>query len=188
LAVNNNLNFKRKPRYVEKKQDYDYKVVEIKRVTKVVKGGRNFRFAALIVVGDESGRVGYGLGKASEVVEAIRKGKEKAKKNMMFIERNSHESVFHSTVGKHGSTKVIIMPAADGTGVIAGGPARIVMELAGIKNIRTKNIGSNNKRNVLNATFVGLKNLLTPKSVADLRGKTVREILGKNNSKVSVTS
>ncbi|MDR1150769.1 MAG: 30S ribosomal protein S5 [Clostridiales bacterium] len=170
------------------KQDYKDKVVEIKRVTKVVKGGRNFSFAALVVIGDEAGRVGYGLGKASEVIEAIRKGKEKAKKNILFVERNYNNSVFHSIIGRHGSAKVIVMPASDGTGVIAGGPSRIVMELAGIKNIRTKNTGSNNKRNVINATFDALKNLLTPKSVAYSREKSIREILGKNKNNVNITS
>jgi ribosomal protein S5, bacterial/organelle type len=154
------------------------KVVTINRVTKVVKGGRNFRFAALVVVGDENGHVGVGLGKASEVIEAIRKGKENAKKNMIFIERNSHDSVYHEIIGKFGSSSVLMKPAAEGTGIIAGGPVRIVMELAGIRNIRTKSIGSNNKRNVVNATMEGLKNIMTPKHVAKLRGKSVKEIFG----------
>lgn len=158
--------------------DLKDKVVTINRVTKVVKGGRNFRFAALVVVGDENGHVGVGLGKASEVIEAIRKGKEDAKKNLIYIERNSNDSVYHEIVGKFGSSNVLMKPAAEGTGVIAGGPVRIVMELAGIRNIRTKSIGSNNKRNVVNATMEGLKNIKTPKQIARLRGKSVEEILG----------
>ena len=158
--------------------DLKDKVVTINRVTKVVKGGRNFRFAALVVVGDENGHVGVGLGKASEVVEAIRKGKEDAKKNLIYIERNSNDSVYHEIIGKFGSSNVLMKPASEGTGVIAGGPVRIVMELAGIRNIRTKSIGSNNKRNVVNATMEGLKNIKTPKQIARLRGKSVEEILG----------
>ncbi len=158
--------------------DLKDKVVTINRVTKVVKGGRNFRFAALVVVGDENGHVGVGLGKASEVVEAIRKGKEDAKKNLIYIERNSHDSIYHEVIGKFGSSSVLMKPAAEGTGVIAGGPVRIVMELAGIRNIRTKSIGSNNKRNVVNATMEGLKNIMTPKQIARLRGKSIEEILG----------
>lgn len=158
--------------------DLKDKVVTINRVTKVVKGGRNFRFAALVVVGDENGHVGVGLGKASEVVEAIRKGKEDAKKNLIYIERNSNDSIYHEVIGKFGSSSVLMKPAAEGTGVIAGGPVRIVMELAGIRNIRTKSIGSNNKRNVVNATMEGLRNIMTPKQIARLRGKSIEEILG----------
>lgn len=158
--------------------DLKDKVVTINRVTKVVKGGRNFRFAALVVVGDENGHVGVGLGKASEVIEAIRKGKEDAKKNLVFIERNSNDSVYHEIIGKFSSSSVLMKPAAEGTGVIAGGPVRIIMELAGIRNIRTKSIGSNNKRNVVNATMEGLKSIMTPKQVARLRGKSIEEILG----------
>ncbi|MFV0503254.1 MAG: 30S ribosomal protein S5 [Lachnospirales bacterium] len=153
-------------------------VVTINRVTKVVKGGRTFRFAALVVVGDGNGHVGVGLGKASEVPEAIRKGREDAKKNLIFIERNEEDSVYHEIHGKFGSADVLIKPAAEGTGVIAGGPARAVLELAGIRNIRAKSLGSNNKRNVVLATVEGLRGIMTPEQVAKLRGKTVEEILG----------
>lgn len=154
------------------------KVVTIKRVTKVVKGGRNFRFAALVVVGDEQGHVGVGLGKATEIPDAIRKGKEDAMKNIIYIERNENDSVYHEVIGKFGSSNVLLKPAPAGTGVIAGGPVRIVLELAGVKNIRTKSLGSNNKRNVVNATVEGLKAMTTPERVAKLRGKSVEEVLG----------
>ncbi|HCT64925.1 MAG TPA: 30S ribosomal protein S5 [Lachnospiraceae bacterium] len=153
-------------------------VVTINRVTKVVKGGRTFRFAALVVVGDENGHVGCGLGKASEIPDAIRKGKEDAMKNIIYIERNDVDSLYHGTTGVSGSASVLLMPAAEGTGVIAGGPARAVLELAGIRNIRTKSLGSNNKRNVVSATIAGLANITTPEKIAKLRGKSVEEILG----------
>lgn len=153
------------------------KVVAIKRVTKVVKGGRNMRFAALVVVGDGAGHVGAGLGKAAEVPEAIRKGKEDAIKNMVSIARDANESVTHDIIGKFGSAEVLLKKAPEGTGIIAGGPARIVCELAGIKNIRTKSLGSNNKQNVVLATIEGLKSLKTPEQVAAARGKSVEEIL-----------
>jgi len=152
------------------------KVVTINRVTKVVKGGRTFRFAALVVVGDEAGHVGVGLGKASEVPEAIRKGKEDAKKNMIYIDLNENASLYHQINAKFGASKVLLKPAAEGTGIIAGGPVRIVMELAGIRNIRTKSLGSNNKRNVVNATIEGLKTMKTPSEVARLRGKSIEEL------------
>lgn len=154
------------------------RVVTIKRVTKVVKGGRTFRFAALVVVGDENGHVGVGLGKASEVSEAIRKGKEDAKKNLITIERNQDDSIYHEMIGDFGSASVLFRPAREGTGVIAGGPVRAVCELAGIRNVRTKSLGSNNKRNVVNAAIEGLKALTTPEKVARLRGKSIEEILG----------
>ncbi len=154
------------------------KVVNISRVTKVVKGGRTFRFAALVVVGDENGHVGVGVGKSTEIPEAIRKGREDAKKNMIYIERTEEDSVFHEITGTFGAGKVLIKPAKEGTGVIAGGAARAVLELAGIRNIRTKSLGTNNKRNVLNATIAGLKNIHSPAEVAAKRGKTVEEILG----------
>jgi small subunit ribosomal protein S5 len=152
------------------------KLVAVNRVTKVVKGGRTFRFSALVVIGDENGTVGVGLGKAAEIPDAIRKAKEDAKKKMIFVERTEHNSVYHDILGKFGAASVLIMPAAEGTGVIAGGPARAVLELAGIKNIRAKSIGSNNKRNVVNATIEGLKALKTPEQVAKMRGKSVEEI------------
>lgn len=159
--------------------DLKDKLVTVNRVTKVVKGGRTFRFTALVVVGDENGYVGAGLGKAAEIPDAIRKAKEDAKKNLIFVERTEHASVYHDILGRFGASSVLIKPAADGTGVIAGGPVRAVLELAGIRNIRTKSIGSNNKRNVVSATIEGLKLLKTPAMVALTRNKTVEEILGK---------
>ena len=157
--------------------DLKDKVVTINRVTKVVKGGRTFRFAALVVVGDENGYVGVGLGKAAEIPDAIRKGKEDAKKNIIFVPRNDSDSLYHELLGKFGAASVLLMPAQEGTGVIAGGPVRAVLELAGIRNVRTKSIGSNNKRNVVNATIEGLKSLKTPEQVAKLRGKNIENIV-----------
>lgn len=154
------------------------KVVSIKRVTKVVKGGRNMRFTALVVVGDGNGHVGAGLGKAAEIPEAIRKGKEDAAKKLIEVVLDENESVTHDTIGKFGSASVLLKKAPDGTGVIAGGPARAVIELAGIKNIRTKSLGSNNKQNVVLATIEGLRGIKTPEEVARLRGKSVEEIVG----------
>ncbi len=154
------------------------KVVSIKRVTKVVKGGRNFRFTALVVVGDGNGHVGAGLGKATEIPEAIRKGKEDAMKKMISVARDDNGSITHDFIGKFGSAQVLLKKAPDGTGVIAGGPARAVIELAGIKNIRTKSLGSNNKQNVVLATMAGLSQLKTPEEVARLRGKSVEEVVG----------
>ena len=154
------------------------KVVSIKRVTKVVKGGRNMRFTALVVVGDGNGHVGAGLGKATEIPEAIRKGKEDAAKNLISVALDENESITHDYIGKFGSASVLLKKAPEGTGVIAGGPARAVIELAGIKNIRTKSLGSNNKQNVVLATINGLSELKAPEKVAKLRGKSVEEILG----------
>ena len=154
------------------------KVVSIKRVTKVVKGGRNMRFTALVVVGDGNGHVGAGLGKAAEIPEAIRKGKEDAMKKLIKVTLDENYSNTHDNIGKFGSASVLLKKAPEGTGVIAGGPARAVIELAGIKNIRTKSLGSNNKQNVVLATIEGLSQLKAPEDVAKLRGKTVEEILG----------
>ena len=154
------------------------KVVSIKRVTKVVKGGRNMRFTALVVVGDGNGHVGAGLGKATEIPEAIRKGKEDAAKNLISVALDENDSVTHDYIGKYGSASVLLKKAPDGTGVIAGGPARAVIEMAGIKNIRTKSLGSNNKQNVVLATIEGLRQIKTPEEVAKLRGKSVEEIFG----------
>ena len=154
------------------------KVVSIKRVTKVVKGGRNFRFTDLVVVGDGQGHVGAGLGKAAEIPEAIRKGKEDATKNLVTVALDENNSVTHDFLGKFGSATVLLKKAPEGTGIIAGGPARSVCELAGIKNIRTKSLGSNNKQNVVLATIEGLKALKKPEEVAKLRGKSVEEIIG----------
>jgi small subunit ribosomal protein S5 len=153
------------------------RVVAIKRVTKVVKGGRNMRFSALVVVGDRNGHVGAGLGKAAEIPEAIRKGREDAQKNMITVARTDFGSITHDNYGVFGGARVLLKRAPEGTGVIAGGPARAVIELAGISNIRTKSLGSNNKQNVVFATLAGLKEIKTPEEVARLRGKTVEEIL-----------
>ena len=149
--------------------ELEEKVVSIKRVTKVVKGGRNFRFTALVVVGE-------GLGKATEIPEAIRKGKEDAMKKLVTVARDENGSITHDFIGKFGSAEMLLKKAPEGTGVIAGGPARAVIELAGIKNIRTKCMGSRNKQNVVLATIAGLSQLKTPEEVAKLRGKSVDEI------------
>ena len=151
-------------------------VVTIKRVTKVVKGGRNMRFTALVVVGDKNGHVGAGLGKATEIPEAIRKGKEAAVKSLIELPMDENGSVPHDFVGKFGSAEVLLKKSPEGTGIIAGGPARSVLELAGFKNIRTKSLGSNNKQNVVLATIEGLKNLKTPEEVAKLRGISVDQL------------
>ena len=153
-------------------------VVDIKRVTKVVKGGRNMRFTALVVVGDKNGHVGAGLGKAAEIPEAIRKGKEDAIKSLISVALDEVGSVTHDNIGKFGSASVLLKKAPEGTGIIAGGPARSVCELAGITNIRTKSMGSNNKQNVVLATIEALSQLRSPEEVAKLRGKSVEEILG----------
>ena len=154
------------------------KVVAIKRVTKTVKGGRNMRFTALVVVGDGNGHVGAGLGKAVEIPEAIRKGKEDAMKHIITVALDENNSITHDFIGKYGSASVLLKRAAAGTGIIAGGPARNVCELAGIKNIRTKCLGTNNKQNVVLATIEGLRQLKTPEEVARNRGKSIEEILG----------
>ena len=151
-------------------------VVTIKRVTKVVKGGRNFRFTALVVVGDRNGHVGAGLGKATEIPEAIRKGKEDAIKKLITLPMDENKSIPHDFIGKFGSASVLMKKAPEGTGIIAGGPARAVLELAGLKNIRTKSLGSNNKQNVVLATIAGLSELKTPEEVAKLRGISVNEL------------
>ena len=154
------------------------RVVAIKRVSKTVKGGRTMRFSALVVVGDGNGHVGVGLGKAGEVPEAIRKGKEDAAKNLISVALDENDSVTHDYIGKFGGASVLLKKAPEGTGVIAGGPARAVIEMAGIKNIRTKSLGSNNKQNVVLATIEGLRQIKTPEEVAKLRGKSVEEIFG----------
>ena len=152
------------------------KVVAIKRVSKTVKGGRNYRFTALVVVGDKNGHVGVGLGKAAEVPEAIRKAKEDATKKMIEVPMNDLGSTPHDFTGFYGSSTVLLKTSPEGTGIIAGGPARIVLELAGYKNIRTKSLGSNNKRNVVLATVNGLSQLKTPEQVAALRGISVEQL------------
>ena len=153
-------------------------LVAIKRVSKTVKGGRNMRFTALVVVGDGNGHVGAGMGKAAEIPEAIRKAKEDAMKKVVTVPMDENNSIPHDYIGKFGSATVMLKRAPEGAGVIAGGPARAVMEMAGIKNIRTKSLGSNNKQNVVLAAIEGLKSLKTPEEVAKLRGKSVDEILG----------
>ena len=154
------------------------RVVAIKRVSKTVKGGRTMRFSALVVVGDGNGHVGVGLGKSIEIPEAIRKGKEDAAKHLVSVALDENNSVTHDFLGKYGSSTVLLKKAPEGTGVIAGGPARSVLEMAGIKNIRTKSLGSNNKTNVVLATLAGLTSLKTPEEFARLRGKSVEEIVG----------
>ena len=154
------------------------RVVAIKRVSKTVKGGRTMRFSALVVVGDGNGHVGAGLGKAGEVPEAIRKGKEAAIKNLVEIPVDENKSIPHDFLGQYGSASVLLKKAPEGTGIIAGGPARNVCELAGIKNIRTKSLGSNNKQNVVLATIDALAQLKSPEEVAKLRGKSVEEVVG----------
>ncbi len=156
--------------------ELEEKVVSIKRVTKVVKGGRNMRFTALVVVGDRNGHVGAGLGKATEIPEAIRKGKEAAAKSLVSVARDENNSVTHDFIGKFGSAEVLLRKAPEGTGIIAGGPARAVVELAGVSNIRAKSLGSNNKQNVVLATIEGLRQLKTPAEVARLRGKSTAEL------------
>ena len=161
----------------EQVSEFKEKLVAVNRVSKTVKGGRNMRFSALMVVGDENGRVGCGMGKAVEIPEAIRKGVEDAKKSMITVPMDG-TTIPHEVVGVFGTGKVKMMPAPEGTGVIAGGPVRDVLEACGIKNIVTKSIGSNNKINVVRATLEGLSQMRSAEQVAKLRGKTVEELLG----------
>ena len=157
--------------------EFNDRVVAIKRVTKVVKGGRNMRFTALVVVGDKNGHVGAGLGKAAEIPEAIRKGKEDAIKSLISVKLDENNSITHDVTGKYTGASVLLKKSPEGTGIIAGGPARKVLELAGYKNIRTKSLGSNNKQNVVLATIEGLKAIKSPEEIAKLRGKSLDEIL-----------
>lgn len=166
-----------KERIDAKGLDIETRVVDIRRVTKVVKGGRNFRFAALVVVGDNDGHVAIGVGKAMEVPEAIRKAEENGKKHMIAIPRVG-TTIPHEILGMFGAGRVLLLPAREGTGVLAGGAVRAVLELAGIKDVRAKSLGSNNARNMVNATMNGLKSLRRAEDVAALRGKKVEELLG----------
>ena len=164
-------------RFEREPSEFVEKLVYLNRVSKTVKGGRVAKFSALMVVGDEKGRVGFGLGKAAEVPEAIRKGIEDAKKNMITVSL-SGTTIPHEVIGEFGAGRVMMKPASEGTGIIAGGPVRAVMEAAGIKDIRAKCLRSNNPQNVVSATFEGLKSLRTPEEVARVRGKSVEEIMG----------
>ncbi len=161
----------------EQVSEFKEKLVAVNRVSKTVKGGRNMRFSALMVVGDEKGRIGCGMGKATEIPEAIRKGTEDAKKSMITIAMKD-TTIPHEVIGVYGTGRVLMLPAPEGTGVIAGGPVRAVLEAVGIKNIRTKSIGSNNPINMVKATLNGLQQLRSAEQVAKLRGKTVEELLG----------
>ena len=158
--------------------DLKDKVVTINRVSKTVKGGRTMRFSALVVVGDGNGHVGCGMGKAAEIPDAIRKGKEAAMKNIIKVEMNDVDSIYHGVTGEYGSASVLLMPAPEGTGVIAGGAVRAVMEAVGIRNICAKCLRSNNPQNVVKATMAGLTSLRSPEQVAAIRGKSVEEIVG----------
>ncbi len=170
-------NSRNKARREEKKDEIREEVIHIGRVAKTVKGGRNYRFTALVIAGDGEGRVGKGLGKAAEVPDAIRKGIDAARKNMIEVPI-SGTTIPHEVLGIFGGGKVLLKPAPEGTGVIAGGPIRAICDMAGIKDVRTKSLGSNNPNNMVNAAFEGLKQLSSLEDVARRRGKTIKEIIG----------
>ena len=161
----------------EQVSEFKERLVAVNRVSKTVKGGRNMRFSALVVVGDENGRVGAGMGKAAEIPEAIRKANEDAKKHLVNVPLNG-TTIPHDITGYYSTTKVVLLPAPEGTGVIAGGAARAVLELAGVRDIRTKSFGTNNPINMVKATLEALKLLRSAEEVAKMRGKTVEELLG----------
>ena len=165
------------PRFEREPKEFVEKMVYLNRVSKTVKGGRVSKFSALVVVGNEKGKVGFGLGKAAEVAEAIRKGIEDAKKNMTTVTL-SGTTIPHEVIGEFGAGRVLLKPASEGTGIIAGGPVRAVMEAVGIKNIRAKCLRSTNPQNVVSATMEGLKSLRGPEQVARTRGKSVEELIG----------
>ena len=167
--------------------DLKEKVVFINRVTKVVKGGRNFRFSALVVVGDENGHVGVGMGKSIEIPEAIKKGIEDAKKNLVSVAMVG-TTIPHRVNGKFGTANVLIMPAKEGTGVLAGGPARAVLELAGLKDVRAKSLGSNNPNNMVNATINGLASLRTAEDIAKLRITLVKSLIGRKKDHIATAN
>ena len=169
MAFDKNNNFRKED------SEFEERVIHIGRVSKTVKGGKNMRFTALVIIGDKNGRIGKGIGKAAEVPDAIRKGVEEAKKNIINVSI-LNGTIPHETLGLYSASKIVMKPAAGGTGVIAGGPVRAVCELAGITDIRTKSIGSNNPNNMVNATIEGLKGLKTVEEVAALRGKSIEEI------------
>ncbi len=160
----------------EENTEFIEKLISLNRVAKVVKGGRRFAFAALVVIGNKNGRVGYGYGKAGDVAEAIRKANERAKRNMVDV-RLHQRTIPHQVIGKYKSSQLIMLPAAPGTGVIAGGPVRAIMEAAGIQDVRSKSHGSRNALTLLKATFNGIEQLLKPSEIAARRGKTVPEIM-----------
>ena len=166
-----------KTRFDSSNLELSDRVVAIKRVSKTVKGGRTMRFSALVVVGDMNGHVGVGLGKAGEVSEAIRKGKEAAQRNIVEVAIDENRSIFHDYTGEYGSSRVLMKRAPEGTGIVAGGPVRAVVERAGIKNIRAKSLGSNNKTNVVLAALAGLLAMKTPEQVAKLRGVDAKELM-----------
>lgn len=165
------------PRFEREASEYTEKLVALNRVSKTVKGGRNMRFSALVVVGDEKGRVGVGMGKATEIPEAVRKAGEDAKKNLVNVPVNG-TTIPHDSVGYYSTAKVVLLPAPEGTGLIAGGAARAVLELSGVKDIRTKSFGTGNPINMAKATLAALAQLRSAEEVAKLRGKTVEELLG----------